>query len=72
MLCTFSPFKNSNPASIPNIPPLPGLLSQEAPLLLRGVCVCAHARALGEVCPLSFNPSVLRGYSLLQVRRGTC
>ena len=50
MLCTFSPFKNSNPASIPNIPPLPGLLSQEAPLLLRGVCVCVCARWVRCVC----------------------
>ena len=50
MLCTFSPFKNSNPASIPNIPPLPGLLSQEAPLLLRGVCVCVCVRWVRCVC----------------------
>lgn len=53
MLGTFSPFKNFNPVSIPNIPPLPGLLSQEAPLLLRCECVCWVRYVCCQSTPLS-------------------
>lgn len=53
MLCTFSPFKNFNPVSVPNMPPLPGLLSQEAPFLLRCVCVCWTKYVCCQSTPLS-------------------
>ena len=46
-------FKNFNPVSIPNIPPLPGLLSQEAPLLLRCECACWVRYVCCQSTPLS-------------------